>query len=409
MKLREARTTNENLFAAMGNVSVISGKLGKISIGKPQAKWPILFASPQDELTAVASKMIEFDLDEIPVMDRKTVVGVVSLKSILKGSIQPATKVKSIMLSTPELHPWSNVFDLAEAIINTGYRQIPVVDDGKLAGIADRTFLVKLISGIKEIGGISVRDVMTPSVITLNQNDFLDSAFETFRSTGVRAVPVVDNDGKMNSLLKISDLVSVVMRGKSSETAGELVGRANPVEITVSSIARREFSYLKQEDRMNRALALMSSEEVTSLPVLDNGVPVGILSKFDVAQLVMSMLVRESVYVQITGISDPDVLDMIYNEVQKTMKKIENISRPISLYIHVHSYNSEFGRIKYSFSGKLQTVERLFVAKSFDWEPVRTTQDLLSKLEGMVKEMKSIKIKSRKRRKSQRHAVSEEY
>ncbi len=148
---------------------------------------------------------------------------------------------------------------------------------------------------------------------------------------------------------------------------------------------------------------------MTSLPILDDGVPVGILSKFDVAQLVMSMLVRESVYVQITGISDPDVLDMIYNEVQKTMKKIENISRPISLYIHVHSYNSEFGRIKYSLSGKLQTVERLFVAKSFDWEPVRTTQDLLSKLEGMVKEMKSIKIKSRKRRKSQRHAVSEEY
>ncbi|MCL5437319.1 MAG: CBS domain-containing protein, partial [Candidatus Thermoplasmatota archaeon] len=380
---------NKNLFASMSDVSVIAGKLGKISIGRPEVRWPVLFASPQDEVRTVASRMIEFDLDEIPVIDRKRVVGVVSLKSIVRGSIHPGSKVKNITVKAPELHPWSNVFDLAEAIVNTGYRQLPVVEDGKLVGIADRTLLVRLIGSIREINAIPVSDVMTPSVTTLKEGDYLDRAFEIMRSTGIRAIPVVNDGGRMVALLRISDLVSIVVRGNSSETMGELVGRANPVEIRVGSIAHRNFQSVKSGETMGKVLSLMSSDEVTSLPVLENGVPAGIITKFDVAQLVLSLLVRESVYVQINGISDAELLDVMHTEVEKSVKRIENISRPISFYIHVHSYNSEFGRIKYSLSGKLQTVDRLFVAKSFDWDLIKTTQDLLSKLERMVKEMKA--------------------
>ncbi|MBX8631696.1 MAG: CBS domain-containing protein [Thermoplasmata archaeon] len=400
---------NKNLFASMSDVSVIAGKLGKISIGRPEVRWPVLFASPQDEVRTVASRMIEFDLDEIPVIDRKRVVGVVSLKSIVRGSIHPGSKVKNITVKAPELHPWSNVFDLAEAIVNTGYRQLPVVEDGKLVGIADRTLLVRLIGSIREINAIPVSDVMTPSVTTLKEGDYLDRAFEIMRSTGIRAIPVVNDGGRMVALLRISDLVSIVVRGNSSETMGELVGRANPVEIRVGSIAHRNFQSVKSGETMGKVLSLMSSDEVTSLPVLENGVPAGIITKFDVAQLVLSLLVRESVYVQINGISDAELLDVMHTEVEKSVKRIENISRPISFYIHVHSYNSEFGRIKYSLSGKLQTVDRLFVAKSFDWDLIKTTQDLLSKLERMVKEMKAMKVSSRRRKRSERHMPSDQY
>lgn len=400
---------NKNLFASMSDVSVIAGKLGKISIGRPEVRWPVLFASPQDEVRTVASRMIEFDLDEIPVIDRKRVVGVVSLKSIVRGSIHPGSKVKNITVKAPELHPWSNVFDLAEAIVNTGYRQLPVVEDGKLVGIADRTLLVRLIGSIREINAIPVSDVMTPSVTTLKEGDYLDRAFEIMRSTGIRAIPLVNDGGRMVALLRISDLVSIVVRGNSSETMGELVGRANPVEIRVGSIAHRNFQSVKSGETMGKVLSLMSSDEVTSLPVLENGVPAGIITKFDVAQLVLSLLVRESVYVQINGISDAELLDVMHTEVEKSVKRIENISRPISFYIHVHSYNSEFGRIKYSLSGKLQTVDRLFVAKSFDWDLIKTTQDLLSKLERMVKEMKAMKVSSRRRKRSERHMPSDQY
>lgn len=400
---------NEGLFASMTNVSIIAGKLGKLSVGRPQSKWPILFASPEDEVRNVISRMVELDLDEIPVIDRKEVMGIISLKTVVKRkNIPPATKVRSLITKPPELHPWSNVFDLAHAIINTGFRQIPVVEDGRLAGVADRTALVRLVAGVKELRGIKVEEVMSPGAITLHENDYVDKAFETLRSTGIRAVPVINDSGRITSMLLISDLASLVVNGRSRETVGEIAGRANPVEITVGSIARKDFPSLSREDSMEKVFRMMSSEDTGSIPVLENGMPVGVITKYDIAQLVASLQIRESVYVQITGVSDSEILDTMYGEIGKSMKRIENISRPVSLYIHVHEYGSEFGKIKYSLSGKLQTADRLFVAKSFEWDPMRTVQDLLSKLERMVKEMKSIKVSSRKRKKSTRMAQTDE-
>ncbi len=400
---------NENLFASMTNVSIVAGKLGKLSVGRPQAKWPILFASPDDEVRNVISKMVELDLDEIPVIDRKEVVGVISLKTMVKRrNIPPSTKVRSLVSKPPELHPWSNAFDLAQAIVNSGFRQIPVVEEGKLAGIADRTELVRLISGIKELSAIRVEEIMTPGAITLQETDYVDKAFETFRSTGIRAIPVVDDSGRMTSILTITDIARLLVGGGSRETVGEIAGRANPVEVTVGSIARKDYPVLSPADRMEKAFRMMSSEDAASIPVLEKGVPAGIITKYDIAQLVTSLQVRESVYVQITGVSDAGILDAMYGEIGKSMKRIEGISRPISLYIHVHEYGSEFSKVKYSLSGKLLTVDRLFVAKSFEWDPMRTVQDLLSKLERMVKDMKSMKVSSRKRRGSARLARTEE-
>jgi len=400
---------NESLFGSMTNVSVIAGKLGKLSVGRSQSKWPILFASPDDEVSNVISRMVELDLDEIPVIDRKQVIGIISLKTIVKRkNIPPATKVRSLITKSPELYPWSNVFDLASAIVNTGFRQIPVVEDGRLAGVADRTALVRLVSGVKELGNITVNEVMSPGAITLLESDYVDRAFETIRSTGIRAVPVVNESGKMTSMLRMSDLASLVVSGRSRETVGEIAGRANPVEITVGSIARKDYPVLSRDDRMDKVFKMMCSEETGSVPVLENGAPVGIITKYDVAQLVLSLQVRESVYVQITGVSDSDLLDTMYGEIGKSMKRIENISRPVSLYIHVHEYGSEFSKIKYSLSGKLQTADRLFVAKSFEWDPTRTVQDLLSKLEKMVKEMKSMKVSLKKRKKSVRMTETDE-
>ncbi len=387
----------------MSDVSIIAARMAKVSIGRPEVRGQLVYAAPEDEIRNTASKMVERDLDEIPVMERKKVVGVLSMKSIVRRkNLPPTTKVRTLMSNPPELHPWSNVFDLAQAIIDTGFRQLPVTEDGKLVGIADRTLLVRLALSVRELGRVDVSDVMTSSVVTLSEKEYVDRAYETMRSTGIRTIPVVDDLGKMTSVLSISDLISLGVRTKSSQTFGELVGNANPVEVTVGSLAKKDYMSISPADSMERAMNLMLDDHVRSLPVLLEGVPAGILTKYDIAQMIVSLQVRESVYVQITGLTDEGILEEMYNEIQKSMNRIEKISRPVSLYLHIHTYSSEFGKVKYSLSAKLLTVDRLFVAKAFEWEPLKTVQDLLYRLERMVKEMKSIRVDARKRKKSPR-------
>lgn len=394
---------DNTIFGSMTEVSIIAGRMAKISIGRPEVTGALVYTTPEEEIRNIISKMLERDIDEVPVMEKKRVVGVLSLRSMVRRKNLPSTtKVKTLMVKPPELHPWSNIFDLAEAVINTGFRQLPVTEDGKLVGVADRTLLVRLVSSVKELSRVHISDVMTPSVVTLSEGEYVDKAFETMRSTGIRTIPVVDDGGRMTSILSVSDLAQLGMKTKTSQTFGEIVGDANPVEVSVGSIAEREFESLEPEDRLEKAMKKMHSYDVQSIPVLSGGKPVGILTKYDIAQAIASLQVRDSVYVQITGMDDEGILDDMYREIQKSMNRIEKISRPVSLYLHIHTYSSEFSKVKYSLSAKLSTVDKLFVAKSFDWDPLKTVQDLLYKLERMVKEMKSMRVEARKRKKSPR-------
>ena len=394
---------DNTIFGSMTEVNIIAGKMAKISIGRPEVRGALVYTAPEEEIRNVFSKMLEKDLDEVPVMEKKKVVGVLSLRSMVRRKNLPSTtKVKTLMTKAPELHPWSNVFDLAEAIINTGFRQLPVTENGKLVGVADRTLLVRLASSVRELSSVHISDVMTPSVVTLSEDEYVDKAFETMRSTGVRTIPVVDKSGRMTSILSISDLAHLGMKTKTSQTFGEIVGDANPVEVSVGSIAERDFSSMEPDEKLEKAMKIMQSYDVQSIPVLSGGTPMGILTKYDIAQAIASLQVRDSVYVQITGLDDEGILEEMYDEIQKSMNRIEKISRPVSFYLHIHTYSSEFSKVKYSLSAKLSTVDRMFVAKSFDWDPLKTVQDLLYKLERMVKEMKSMRVEARKRKKSAR-------
>jgi CBS domain-containing protein len=380
------------------DIDTLLGKLTKLKVGRPQVEGGLIYASPEQELRHIVPRMVEHDLDEIPVLSGKRVMGVLSIKSVVKRrNLPPSTKVQAVMLSPPELTPESSAIDLANAIVSSGFREIPVVENGRLAGIADRTLLVRLISDISELRKIDVSEIMTPSVITLREEDYIDRAFETIRSTGIRSVPVVDREGKMTSLLTLSDLARLGMRGKQRETFGEIVGSANPVEITVGSIAGKNFEYVVPGDTSEKLFRIMVRDDVRSVPVLREGVPVGIITKYDIAQLVNSLKAEDSVFVQITGLDDTDLREELFEDVGKSMRRIDRISRPLAIYIHVHTYNSEFGRIKYSFSARLQTVDRLYVAKSFDWDARKGVQEMLSKLERMVKETKSMRVERRKR------------
>lgn len=379
------------------DVETVSRKLSRLTVGRPQVRGGLIYSTPEQEIGKVVPRMLENDLDEIPVLSGKEVVGVLSLKVIVRRkNLPPTTKTDAIMLHSPELTPESSAMDLAAAIVASGFRQLLVTEKGRFVGIADRTLLVQLASRIDELAQMEVEQIMTPSVFTLHEGDYVDRAFEAFRSTGVRFMPVIDSDGRMTGALSVTDLARLGMRGRSRETFGEIVGSANPVEITVGSIASREFASVSPGDTMRKLFGIMLNDEVRAVPVLREGAPVGIVTKYDIAQLVNSLKPQERVYVQITGLHDRELRDELFNEVGKSMKRIDRVSRPVAAYIHVHTYNSEFGKIKYSFSAKLQTVDRLFVAKAHEWDPIRGMQETLDKLERLVMKMKSIKMDRRK-------------
>jgi len=98
-----------------------------------------------------------------------------------------------------------------------GFKQLLVVDEGKLVGIVtDRDFrkpqFGDKIETWQEYYRISnlykIRDIRTPNVITISENAPLIDAVRIFEQKKFNALPVLSDAGKLVGILTVHDILS---------------------------------------------------------------------------------------------------------------------------------------------------------------------------------------------------------
>lgn len=91
---------------------------------------------------------------------------------------------------------------------------LPVVDNGKLAGIiTDRDISIALGTRNRRASEVTVRDVATRQVETCAPEAELSSALAIMRRAKVRRLPVTEN-GKLEGILALNDIIGAVDRAR---------------------------------------------------------------------------------------------------------------------------------------------------------------------------------------------------
>jgi CBS domain-containing protein len=109
--------------------------------------------------------MSEMDIHEVPVTaDGKRLLGIVSYGTLLKRrNLSIDAKAETVMTMPQLVTPATPVSEVAELFIHSGYREVPVVSDGKIAGIVSRTGLLRVIRDVRELQRIPVSEIMSPT------------------------------------------------------------------------------------------------------------------------------------------------------------------------------------------------------------------------------------------------------
>jgi ribosome-associated translation inhibitor RaiA len=128
-------------------------------------------------------------------------------------------------------------------------------------------------------------------------------------------------------------------------------------------------------------------KKLSTLFVTSEGRLVGVLSQVDLIEQVIGLLPREGVYVQITGldVGDPEVYDILYELIGKSMKRIDRIVPPRVFSVHITTYHHEGLKSKYSLGARLTTSKNMYYVKSVDWDLYKATDSLLDMLEANVR------------------------
>lgn len=358
-------------------------------------------ADPDTPISDVVARMRALDLHEIPIIeDNNKLMGVVSYGSLLKRkNLSVGAKARTVMETPPQITTDSPLTEVAEKIVSTGYRQIPVVRGRKVLGVMSRKEVMCIVPEVKDLRTMKVCDIMTRDVQTVTAKDPVKRAVEIMGKLDVRTLPVVDGSNRLVAIVGFKDVVNYNWVGQRRETVGEVTGRSDPIEVEVGSLAVDNPITIEPCTPIGEAVSIMLEKDISTLPVVENGELQGIVTTYDVVELVASFRQRDIVYVQITGLDEEDrySLDIMDREIQTELQKVAKISRPLLFTLHVTKYNPEGNAAKYSLNGRLITEDRIFVAKAVEWNLIKATIAVMERLQGRVKEMKESRLDRRKK------------
>ncbi|MCG7845023.1 MAG: CBS domain-containing protein, partial [Methanomassiliicoccales archaeon] len=233
---------------------------------------------------------------------------------------------------------------------------------------------------------------MSNDARSVHEKDLIKTAMSLMKELEVRTVPVVDDSDRLIGIIGIKDIVQYSWSGSGTQNQGrkDMAGNNNPVEMEVRSLMHDAPVTLGTEDLLTKAIETMVERNISTIPIVSGDRMVGVITKYDILELMASVRNRDMVYTQISGLEEEDrfSLDTMEKEVQSGLAKIAKFTRPLLFTIHVSKYHNGGNTAKYSLNGRLTTENSQYMAKAVDWSLGQATVELMDKLDRVVKDKK---------------------
>jgi len=114
----------------------------------------------------------------------------------------------------------ASVYSAIELMADRQIGALLVVDNGRLVGvISERDYARKVILKGRASKDTFVREIMTPSPITICCENTVDEAMRTMTDNHIRHLPVLNSRGQIAGVLSIGDLVSWIISSQDDAIA----------------------------------------------------------------------------------------------------------------------------------------------------------------------------------------------
>jgi CBS domain-containing protein len=129
-------------------------------------------------------------------------------------------KVRDLMTENPAcVSPSQSIAEAARILRDEDVGSLPVCEDDRVIGIVtDRDIVIRAVAAGSDPRTLSVADVASRQVQTVDPNESLDEALELMATSQVRRLPVV-KDGRLVGVLAQADIAEA----DSGKKTGQLV------------------------------------------------------------------------------------------------------------------------------------------------------------------------------------------
>ena len=169
--------------------------------------------------------MKELNTNEVPVVRRGAgeFVGMVSAHRILENPDEDQLALL-VDRDSPRVSPDDDLAVAARLMIEKNVRRLPVVRDGRLVGVITVRDILRRVIAVSDIDR-PAGDFMRPHMIAVWDGTPLKAAARILRLSGFRVLPVIDEDGKLVGKLSDTDILKVSDVDVST-TVSQLTGKS---------------------------------------------------------------------------------------------------------------------------------------------------------------------------------------
>jgi CBS domain-containing protein len=131
---------------------------------------------------------------------------------------------------------------------------------------------------------MEAKDVMSDGVISVNAGVTVLEAARLLVNAGVSAMPVIDDKGMMVGILSEADLIrGIAAQPDPAKAMAEAKSRR------VAEVMTKDVATAGEDTSLSDIAALMLSRKIKRVPVLRDGAVVGIVSRIDLLQALVSL------------------------------------------------------------------------------------------------------------------------
>ncbi|GAB6861397.1 CBS domain-containing protein [Haloplanus litoreus] len=288
--------------------------------------------------------------------------GVVTRRQLATSHHQPNETVGSLVWHVPRLDPDEDVREVAQLMIDSDSKLLPVFDGGTLTGVVTADGVLRAVQSF--LDAATVAQAMTSDIVSLEPDATLGEALHDFREHRITHLPVVEA-GSVTGILSLYDVMGLTVRssqrsqggdasgtdsfgGGLSESAGRSRGGGfgaregelqRILDFPVRDVMTSPVRTVDREETLDVAVDAMFDVGGSSLVVTEDGDPVGIVTKTDV----LDSLTWEAGGNRSVQLYGSDLLDDVsYEEVVAMIDGLDDRDHGMNVIdakIHLHEHD----------------------------------------------------------------------
>jgi CBS domain-containing protein len=204
------------------------------------------------------------------------------------------TKLKGIAKKAPIINGNEPTWKIASLFVTTGLRALPVEEKGKVEKVLRREkFLAFLEEKERQnLQKIKVIEVATIPVKTINGEASVAEALKRMRELGINRLVVEDEKGF--GIITSFDIARRLMINKSRTNISFIEQRKSTLQTKVKEFMERNVKTISFSNNVDEAINSMLSNNISSLVVVQDSKPIGILTIRDILEKVFVTKTEET-------------------------------------------------------------------------------------------------------------------